>query len=188
MIGKQYCCIGGIIMQKLSGSRIVVLFMVLLFLLFGFASLSPVVRLLYSEAKPYKFFGYEFKSAFDPIKIASMKDIALQSGQALTAKSFKVVLDLPYSGPEKVRQNIYGIIVNDNGDIKAYSTVCPHLNCSVKWEEEKPDNKKLWCNCHNGAFDPKSGNVTDGPPPKPLTKFIIETKEEDIYLLDIGGA
>jgi len=175
-------------MQKLSGSRIVVVFMVLLFLLFGFASLSPVVRLFYSEAKPYKFFGYEFKSTFDPVKIASVKDVDLKTSQILTAKSFKVVLDLPYSGPEKVRQNIYGILVNDNGEIKAYSTVCPHLSCSVKWEEDKPDNQKLWCNCHNGSFDPKSGEVTGGPPPKPLTRFVIETREDDIFLLDIGGA
>lgn len=175
-------------MKKLSSSRIVLFFVVFLFLFFCFASLSPVMRLFYTDAKPYKFFGYVFKSSFDPIKIATLSDVKLETNQTLKAKSFKVILSLPYSGPEKVRQNIYGIILNDNGEIKAYSTVCPHLNCSVKWEEEKPDNQKLWCNCHNGSFDPKTGNVTGGPPPKPLTRFIIETRKDDIYLLDIGGA
>jgi len=175
-------------MKKLSGSRIVLMTMVFLFLFFLVASMSPFMRLFYSEAKPYKFVGYEFKSSFDPIKIGEMNKLKLEEGKTLKAQSFKVILNLPYSGPEKVRQNIYGILVNDNGEIKAYSTVCPHLNCSVKWEQDKPDDQKLWCNCHNGAFNPKTGNVTAGPPPKPLTSFTIETREDDIYLLDIGGA
>jgi len=170
-------------MRKLSRSGMVTLVSVLLFLMFSGAAMSPVLRLLFQDAKPYKFFKYEFKSTFDPIKIGETKDTLPGDG-----KPFKVVLSLPYAGPEKIRQNIFGIIVNIDGKFKAYSTVCPHLNCSVKWEPEKSEKEKLWCNCHNGSFDPKDGSVTGGPPPKGLTEFTIEIREKDIYLLSIGGA
>lgn len=170
-------------MFKLSRSGLITLFLLFLIFLFGFATMSPFLRVFYPEAKPYKFVNYEFKSTFDPIKIGSVTEIAPGDG-----KPFRVVLDLPYAGPEKVRQNIYGVLVNVNGDIKAYSTVCPHLSCTVQWMPEKSEKEKLWCNCHNGSFDPSSGAVTGGPPPKGLTVFTIETRGSDIYLLSIGGA
>ena len=170
-------------MVKLSRSGMITLVSVFLFFIFGFATFSPVLRLLYPEAKPYKFVNYEFKSTFDPIKIASTTDIKEGDGF-----KFRVVLDLPYAGPEKVRQNIFGILVNVKGEYKAYSSVCPHLNCSVDWIPTKSDKEKLWCNCHNGSFDPSTGEVTGGPPPKGLTVFTIETRGSDIYLLSIGGA
>lgn len=170
-------------MVKLSRSGMITLFSVFLLFIFGFATFSPVLRLLYPEATPYKFVNYEFKSTFEPIKIATAAEIAEGDG-----KPFKVVLDLPYAGPERVRQNIFGVIVNVKGDFKAYSTVCPHLNCSVQWMPEKSEKEKLWCNCHNGSFDPSTGAVTGGPPPKGLTVFTIEKRGDDIYLLSIGGA
>jgi cytochrome b6-f complex iron-sulfur subunit len=45
-------------------------------------------------------------------------------------------------------------------DFLALSTVCPHLGCQVHWE---PQNRRFFCPCHNGAFDP-SGRATEGPP------------------------
>jgi Rieske Fe-S protein len=170
-------------MVKLSRSGMITLFSVFLLFIFGFATFSPVLRLLYPEAKPYKFFNYEFKSTFDPIKIATTSEVAPGDG-----KPFRVVLDLPFAGPEKIRQNIFGILVNINGEYKAYSSVCPHLNCSVQWMPEKSEKEKLFCNCHNGSFDPASGAVTGGPPPKGLTVFTIEKRGTDIFLLSIGGA
>lgn len=170
-------------MRKLSRSGMVTLISVFLFLFFFGAAMSPALRLLYPDAKPYKFFKYEFKSKFDPIKIGETKDVSPGDG-----KPFKVVLSLPYAGPEPIRQNIFGVLVNIDGKFKAYSTVCPHLNCSVKWDETKEENKKLWCNCHNGSFNPVDGSVTGGPPPKGLTVFNIDIRGSEIYLLSIGGA
>ena len=42
----------------------------------------------------------------------------------------------------------------------ALSSVCPHLGCSVHWEQQ---NSRFFCPCHNGAFD-ASGKATHGPP------------------------
>lgn len=48
----------------------------------------------------------------------------------------------------------------DASDFLALSSTCPHLGCQVHWE---PQNRRFFCPCHNGAFDP-TGVATAGPP------------------------
>lgn len=45
-------------------------------------------------------------------------------------------------------------------DFVALSSTCPHLGCRVHWEGQ---NKRFYCPCHNGTFDP-DGTATGGPP------------------------
>lgn len=42
----------------------------------------------------------------------------------------------------------------------AYSSICPHLGCRVRWEQ---DNARFFCPCHRGVFD-QSGVAVEGPP------------------------
>src|SRR5262249_7359266 len=48
------------------------------------------------------------------------------------------------------------------GEFRAFSAVCPHLNCTVQYRRE---NQQIWCACHNGLFD-LNGKVAGGPPPR----------------------
>lgn len=50
------------------------------------------------------------------------------------------------------------------GEFVAFSAVCTHLGCIVKWI---PDQGELLCPCHAGRFS-TDGTVLGGPPPKPL--------------------
>jgi Rieske Fe-S protein len=52
-----------------------------------------------------------------------------------------------------------------DGRLVGWSAVCTHLACAVLWREE--DNH-LECPCHDGVFDPVTGEVVAGPPPRPL--------------------
>jgi Rieske Fe-S protein len=52
-----------------------------------------------------------------------------------------------------------------DGRLVGWSAVCTHLACAVLWREE--DNQ-LECPCHDGVFDPATGEVVAGPPPRPL--------------------
>jgi Rieske Fe-S protein len=45
-------------------------------------------------------------------------------------------------------------------DFIALSSVCPHLGCRVHWEAH---NRRFFCPCHNGVFDPQ-GKPVSGPP------------------------
>ncbi|MHB9052942.1 MAG: QcrA and Rieske domain-containing protein [Thermoleophilia bacterium] len=59
------------------------------------------------------------------------------------------------------------VIPTSDGGYAAFSLVCTHLGCIVKWE---PKNKDFHCPCHAGKFDETGKNIS-GPPPKPLTKY-----------------
>jgi arsenite oxidase small subunit len=55
-------------------------------------------------------------------------------------------------------------------DLVAYSQSCTHLMCPVVPE---PDKNRLFCPCHQGAFDIRTGDAIMGPPRAPLPKITI---------------
>jgi Rieske Fe-S protein len=66
-------------------------------------------------------------------------------------------------------------VYTDDGEaFTVYNGQCPHLACSYAFDKER---KIFLCPCHHGMFDPKSGTVISGPPPRPLDT--LETKVED---------
>ena len=68
-----------------------------------------------------------------------------------------------------------GIVVRTaGGDLRAFSAVCTHLDCTVQF---KTDTSQLWCACHNGIYD-LGGNVVSGPPPRGLEKFVVNLRGE----------
>ena len=76
-----------------------------------------------------------------------------------------------------------GIVVRTaDGDVRAFSAVCTHLDCTVQY---KADTSQLWCACHNGLYD-LGGNNVSGPPPRPLQAFTVnlrgEPGQEDVVI------
>lgn len=70
------------------------------------------------------------------------------------------------------------VLINQDGKIRALSTVCTHLGCRVAWQEHL---QQFVCPCHNGIFD-ANGNVVAGPPPKALNEFAVEIKAGNIFV------
>ena len=68
------------------------------------------------------------------------------------------------------------IIRKDDGKFTALSATCTHLDCTVQY---KRDEKIIWCACHNGKYDLYGKNIS-GPPPKPLTKFNVAIKNDEL--------
>ena len=65
-----------------------------------------------------------------------------------------------------------------NGEYRAFSAVCTHLQCTVQYRE---DFQLIWCACHNAKFD-LNGNVASGPPPAPLESYEVFISGEDIIV------
>jgi Rieske Fe-S protein len=59
-----------------------------------------------------------------------------------------------------------------DGEVRAFSAVCTHLDCTVQF---KTDTSQLWCACHNGTYD-LGGNVVAGPPPRALERFTVNLR------------
>lgn len=76
------------------------------------------------------------------------------------------------------------IVINTEDGLKAYSSVCTHFACLVKWN---PESRQLECPCHDGYFDPSDGSVISGPPPAPLMALETEIVEGKIYVKVGGG-
>ncbi len=62
----------------------------------------------------------------------------------------------------------------------AFGAVCTHLACVSTWKDLE-DNDVIYCPCHIGKFDPRTGAVLAGPPPSPLPQIDIEEKEGAIF-------
>jgi nitrite reductase/ring-hydroxylating ferredoxin subunit len=74
------------------------------------------------------------------------------------------------------------IVINTSEGIRAYSAVCTHFACIVKWDVERYE---IVCPCHDGFFNPFNGDVISGPPPTPLDPIEVEVIDGQIY---VGGA
>src|SRR5204862_4712056 len=64
------------------------------------------------------------------------------------------------------------------GELKAFSAVCTHLNCTVQY---RSDLQEIWCACHNGHYDLNGKNVA-GPPPKPLRAYDVNVKDDELIV------
>jgi Rieske Fe-S protein len=67
-------------------------------------------------------------------------------------------------------------------DFRALSSTCPHLGCQVHWE---PMNRRFFCPCHNGVFDPE-GKGIGGPPGdagQSLPSYTLKVEGGLLYIL-----
>lgn len=72
-----------------------------------------------------------------------------------------------------------------DGRFVAYTQKCTHLSCPVHFS---PQRGRLECPCHNGAFDAATGEVLEGPPPRPLPRITLRVAEGKIYAEGVVGS
>ncbi|MFD0257429.1 ubiquinol-cytochrome c reductase iron-sulfur subunit [Kitasatospora indigofera] len=65
-----------------------------------------------------------------------------------------------------------------DGALVGWSTVCTHLACGVLWRDDHAEQDGLYCPCHEGVFNARTGEVTSGPPPRPLPKVLVVEDEQ----------
>ena len=72
-----------------------------------------------------------------------------------------------------------GILIRTaGGELRAFSAVCTHLNCTVQY---RPDLSQIWCACHNGHYDLNGKNVS-GPPPRPLDPYVVNVRGDQLVV------
>lgn len=74
-----------------------------------------------------------------------------------------------------MEKSVY-VVKESSGELAVFTATCPHLGCSVKWNDT---GKEFKCPCHNGVFN-TSGKLQSGPPPRDMDT--LDSKVEDGHL------
>jgi len=75
--------------------------------------------------------------------------------------------------------NSVWLYTTDGEHFKAYNAHCTHLGCGYVLD---PDKKQFFCPCHRGEFDPKTGAVLGGPPPRPLDELKVQIRDSAVFV------
>ncbi len=70
------------------------------------------------------------------------------------------------------------LVLKTEEGLAAFSRRCTDLGCLVSWNRER---QQFVCPCHQGTFD-KTGLNIAGPPPRPLDRFEIVRRGEQLYV------
>jgi len=63
------------------------------------------------------------------------------------------------------------IVVNSGGGVfHALSASCTHEGCAVNYNAS---SSTIVCPCHGGSFNASTGAVLGGPPPSPLSTYMV---------------
>ena len=68
------------------------------------------------------------------------------------------------------------------GEFVAFSQKCTHLSCAVY---HQPEQERLYCPCHEGVFDPATGEPTAGPPQRALPRIVLERQGDMIMAVGV---
>jgi glycine/D-amino acid oxidase-like deaminating enzyme/nitrite reductase/ring-hydroxylating ferredoxin subunit len=93
--------------------------------------------------------------------VSENANVAAQFSDYVTPGSVKSVTDIKPGEGAVLRDGIKKIATyrDQEGTVHAFSAVCPHLGCVVRWD----DCEKTWdCPCHGSRFD-ALGRVLSGP-------------------------
>ncbi len=90
------------------------------------------------------------------------------------------IQDFPINSSKIIRFGRKPILVirKQNGDFRALSATCTHLDCNVQY---KSDTEQIWCACHNGFYNVEGKNIS-GPPPRPLAQYQVNISENKIIV------
>jgi cytochrome b6-f complex iron-sulfur subunit len=122
-----------------------------------FALTGSILYPILAYLKPPKQGEVEVSS----VKAGKLSEIEKDSGQIVKFGTKPVIL-----------------IRTAEGNLRAYSATCTHLDCTVQFRK---DFGMIWCACHNGKYDLNGRNVS-GPPPRPLDEYRVVIQGDDVFI------
>ncbi len=97
-----------------------------------------------------------------PVAVGKVEDFPVGSGTVVSVNDKPVML-----------------VNTKTGGMKAFSAICTHLGCIAAWDQKKG---VIHCPCHEGLFNPVTGAVVSGPPPRPLPGYELVVKDGQVLI------
>lgn len=111
------------------------------------------------------------------------KTIRFEEAFIAKVEDVKVGEALQFSYPRP--QDLCILVRRSAAEVVAYKRRCTHLSCPVEWQ---PEQDRLFCPCHNGAFSIEDGHVLQGPPPSALPRIDLTVRNGQIYATGVSLA
>lgn len=128
------------------------------------------VGLCYAAAIGYPVYRYLASPVEKSAALAAITEVTLKDAEKLPAGS---VLMFKF-GPRPSM-----LIHHQDGQWAAFDAVCTHLGCTVQFQ---PERDIIHCACHGGEYNPYTGKNVSGPPPRPLTKYVVKVAGADVVV------
>lgn len=109
----------------------------------------------------------------------------LQNRRRAEARPIARVADIPegsayyFHYPEPDDQAV--LLHLAGGRFVAYSQRCTHLSCAVYYQAEQ---QRLYCPCHEGVFNPLTGDPVAGPPQRRLEQILLREEGGVLYAIE----
>jgi Rieske Fe-S protein len=112
----------------------------------------------------------------NPLRVASTRDV--KPGRPLRVTAVGPRDDAWLRLDKVTLGSLWLVRAVEDGPIKAFSTVCPHLGCGVDFDDKAG---KFNCPCHASAFD-LDGRCLGGPSPRGLDELEARVDGRDVLV------
>ena len=109
---------------------------------------------------------------------AAAEEVGQEEVQADTGEQLATVGEVPVEGGVVISEPPVVVVQPTEGDIKAFSAVCPHQGCLVSTVEAN----EILCPCHGSLFSAEDGAVLAGPASSGLPAVAVRVQGDAVYL------
>jgi Rieske Fe-S protein len=112
-----------------------------------------------------------------PLRVAGLNE--LRSGRPLRCDVRGQLIDAWSRVPDVKLGSCWVVKSEADGNLRAFSTVCPHLGCGIDWNDGQ---RRFVCPCHQSFFS-LDGKVITGPSPRDMDELDVVAEASDVKVV-----
>jgi menaquinol-cytochrome c reductase iron-sulfur subunit len=142
--------------------------------------LDPVIRREKKFVDPNKPEGQKTEDGY--IRVASA-DALPSDGRPLRVQVRDDVTNKWTFTPDEPIGEVFLIQNKPGGEVTAFTTVCPHLGCSISLGTDADGKQIFKCPCHNSSFELRGTMIAEGnPSPRDMDTLEARVENGEVYV------
>jgi Rieske Fe-S protein len=109
-----------------------------------------------------------------PLRVAALREV--KAGRPLKVDVRGELVDAWNRIPNVKLGSCWLVKSEQDGKLRAFSTVCPHLGCGIDWNES---DRRFVCPCHDSYFS-LEGKTLTGPAPRDMDELPLEIEGQTV--------